>query len=203
MGAKQVNLVGIKFNRLHVIELFGTRRYGKSNKRIWRCRCDCGKITYQNTGALTSNNSKSCGCLHDELSSKNGKKSRYKVAKHDSGYNHIYNSYKQNALSRKLEFEINYDDFLNLLKGNCFYCNIIPSNTYSKSYYDIKYNGVDRIDNKLGYINSNVVSCCKICNISKNNHTTEVFLEWIFKISRNYKKLKTNIIQYNKKDING
>ena len=203
MGAKQVNLVGIKFNRLHVIELFGSRMYGKTKKRIWKCRCDCGKIVYQNTGALTTGNSKSCGCLHDELSSENGKKSRYKVAKQDSGYKHIYNSYRLNAISRKLEFEINYHDFLNLLKGNCFYCNNVPSNIYKVSYYSIMYNGIDRIDNNLGYTNDNIVSCCKICNISKNNYSTEVFLDWIYRISRNYKKLKININNKLKRDING
>jgi ribosomal protein L37AE/L43A len=59
MGAKKINLVGLKFNRLHVIELCESKVYGTTKKRIWKCKCDCGKIVYQNTGALTTNNTKS------------------------------------------------------------------------------------------------------------------------------------------------
>lgn len=40
---------------------------GLSEKRVrntvtWKCKCDCGNITYVNTNQLTSGHCKSCGC---------------------------------------------------------------------------------------------------------------------------------------------
>lgn len=40
-------------------------------------------------------------------------------------------------------------------------------------------NGIDRKDNQLGYEILNVVSCCKICNIAKNDMKICEFLSWI------------------------
>lgn len=201
MGAKIKDLSGIKFNRLHVIEFYKTRRYGKYCKRLWKCRCDCGKIVYVNTGALTSNATKSCGCLHNEISSKNSIKSRNKIAKIDAGYKSIYASYRSNAISRKHVFNIDFNYFKKLLISNCFYCNIEPSNTYFKSYYNVKYNGIDRINNKIGYIESNIVPCCKMCNISKNNYDMENFLNWIERISINYSNVKQKLKSHETKRL--
>lgn len=182
MGSKQYDLIGQKFNRLTVISSEGSKLYGKTKKRLWKCLCDCGGIIITNTGALTRSNTKSCGCLHNELSSGNSKKSRYKLANPDSGYISIMSRYKQNAKNRDLDFNLSFEQFKLLITSSCYYCNTEPSNIYYKSYYNIKYNGVDRKDNKKGYEIDNVVSCCKICNIAKNNNTYEDFLEWIAKL---------------------
>ena len=48
---KMNDLTGKKFGRLTAIEL------------IWKCVCDCGKISFVNSGSLTSGRIKSCGCL--------------------------------------------------------------------------------------------------------------------------------------------
>lgn len=50
--------VGNRFGRLTVIELIQ-----KSPKAVWKCRCDCGNITYVKGIALRSGQIKSCGCL--------------------------------------------------------------------------------------------------------------------------------------------
>lgn len=50
---------GERFGRLTVIGALGKRR---------ECRCDCGKvITVGRTSALTSGNTRSCGCLRREV----------------------------------------------------------------------------------------------------------------------------------------
>lgn len=195
MGAKQVNLSGLKFNRLLVLEYYGAKTYNSknsrpTNKRIWKCLCDCGKIVNVATGALTGGNTKSCGCWKSELSKLNSINSRYKLAKKDTGYKSIYNHYKRGATVRKLSFNIEFEEFQKLLRSKCFYCNCNPSNLYMKSYYNVKYNGIDRIDNKIGYEIDNVVPCCKMCNISKNNYTFEIFFDWITRLSKNYKNIK-------------
>jgi hypothetical protein len=35
---------------------------------LWRCKCDCGTIRPLRATSLSSGNSKSCGCLRNELS---------------------------------------------------------------------------------------------------------------------------------------
>lgn len=55
---------GQKFNRLTIISY---------QKGIWTCLCDCGNLTKVSTNKLTSNNTKSCGCLQVEIGKKNSK----------------------------------------------------------------------------------------------------------------------------------
>ncbi len=192
MGSVLVDLVGKRFHRLLVTDLVESKAYGKYKKRQWKCLCDCGNISYVITSQLTRNSTKSCGCLHNELSSKNSIKSRHKIVKHIAPYNSIYNSYKSNALARKYIFELSKDDFIDLLNQNCYYCGIEPSAIYDRNYYHIKYNGIDRLDNKKGYTKDNSVTCCKFCNIAKNNNSLESFNEWVQRLSNNYlKKIKT------------
>lgn len=190
MGAKLTNLIGQKFNRLLVLDKIESKAYGNYKKRQWKCLCDCGNISFVITSQLTKNLTKSCGCLHNEKSAQNGTNSRYKVANINAGYNSIYRAYKSNAKKRNLDFTITLIEFTELLNQNCHYCDIKPSRIYDKSYYHIIYNGVDRINNDLGYIKNNVVSCCKTCNIAKNNLKYEDFLSWIKRLTNNYRNLQ-------------
>lgn len=189
MGAKLLDFTGHRFGRLLVIKKEKSISYGKTKKRAWLCKCDCGIEKVLNTGALTSGNTKSCGCLHDELSGDIGRNSRYKLAKPDAGYTSIMNVYKRNAINRNHEFNLNFNQFKDIIISNCHYCGIEPSNNYFKNYYDIKYNGIDRLDNNKGYYLDNVVPCCKICNVAKNNNSYEEFINWINRISNHSKLL--------------
>jgi len=192
MGAKLRDITGLKYNMLTVVEILPSRMYGTTKKRMWLCECDCGNKIELNTSAILRNNSKSCGCLKSKKSVENSAKSRHKLAKQDGGYRSIFSSYRQNAKARKLSFNVDFDYALNIIKSNCHYCGIEPSNTYMKSYYNVKYNGIDRVDNTKGYENNNIVACCKMCNIAKNNNSEQDFLNWITRISE-YQKLKKEI----------
>ncbi|MBO5259973.1 MAG: hypothetical protein J6B26_06295 [Agathobacter sp.] len=59
---KKINLIDKKFGRLQVIEEAKKR----GNKRMWKCRCDCGNITIVATNTLKSGHTTSCGCLRTE-----------------------------------------------------------------------------------------------------------------------------------------
>lgn len=190
MGAKQKNLIGLKFNHLTVLSLVVHNEYKNYKKRYWECLCDCGNTSIVATGQLTTNKTKSCGCIKAISNASNSINSRYKIVKKDAGYNYIYSHYRAGALRVNRVFEFNNEEFIKLLKGNCYYCGIKPSTLYSKSFYSIFYNGVDRVDNKKGYTKENSVSCCKMCNISKNNNTEEDFIKWIQKTYKNLEKLK-------------
>lgn len=194
MGSKKKDLTNLKFGRLEVIKLSSTRKYGNSTKRMWLCKCDCGKEIEVNTGALNSGNTKSCGCLHDELSADIGRNSRHKVANSDAGYKSIMRSYIQNAKDREYEFLLTFDEFKNIITSDCYYCGTPPSNTYFKNYYNIKYNGVDRKNNDVGYNVENSVACCKMCNIAKNNNSYDDFISWVIRI---FRKTASKVVQSN------
>ena len=61
--SRREDLSGRKFGRLSVL---GPSDPGNGGKRLWRCRCDCGKETGQDYNSLVSGKVKSCGCLKEE-----------------------------------------------------------------------------------------------------------------------------------------
>jgi len=68
--AKLVDLAGQKFGRWTVISRATSNRCGAS---MWLCRCDCGTEKTIRHSSLTSGNSRSCGCLHREITSRTHK----------------------------------------------------------------------------------------------------------------------------------
>ena len=53
------DLRGQRFGRLTVWKRVGT----VGSRALWRCKCDCGKLTNVRSIDLLSGNTKSCGCL--------------------------------------------------------------------------------------------------------------------------------------------
>lgn len=64
--AKKLDFVGRRYNRLLVLSFAGLNRH---QKRLWLCRCDCGKTTTVIAAHLINKNTQSCGCLKDEKTS--------------------------------------------------------------------------------------------------------------------------------------
>jgi hypothetical protein len=56
------DLTGQRFGLLTVLRPTEQRKH---ECVVWECRCDCGKTTMLTTNALTTGNTKSCGCYHD------------------------------------------------------------------------------------------------------------------------------------------
>jgi hypothetical protein len=82
-----------------------------------------------------------------------------------------YKGYKNNARARGIEFGITFDEFLKFWQKPCSYCGS-----------EIKFIGIDRIDNKKGYVKGNMKSCCEWCNKMKMNHREKEFLDRCKKI---------------------
>jgi len=59
-----IDLTGQKFGRLTVVERVDNANDGHAR---WLCQCDCGKRVIIPGYCLTNHNTKSCGCLHREI----------------------------------------------------------------------------------------------------------------------------------------
>lgn len=51
--------------------------------------------------------------------------------------------------------------------------------TYNGDYV---YNGVDRLDNAVGYLPGNCVPCCKFCNLAKAGGSYEEFVAYLDRV---------------------
>ena len=112
----------------------------------------------------------------------------------EQNLNSIYSDYKSNAKIRNKDFDLPKEYAFQLMQQNCYYCGLIPSNKIQKRSHSIVYSGIDRLDNSKGYSVNNCVPCCSMCNIAKNNNTTEQFYAWInrlysYNVQRSERKL--------------
>lgn len=105
-----------------------------------------------------------------------------------SCYKRLYERYNLSAWKRQLSFNITLAEFIVLVNGNCSYCGSEKSNSQNYGKYILKYNGIDRADNSIGYQLENCVSCCKQCNYSKHTMNSREFLSWATKVVRNVSK---------------
>lgn len=103
-----------------------------------------------------------------------------------AGLKELIGTYKRNSTAYNREFSLSENDFESMTSQRCHYCHDLPS-TISKGgsrsgWGDYVYNGIDRIDNSLGYTATNCVPCCTICNRAKNNMTYKDFITYIERI---------------------
>jgi len=165
-------------------------------KKFATIKCgECGnKKTIILCAGVRNSNCRSCG----------GKKSNHTMY-YETRYNNkvyiesrlinsCYNTIKKGAVARGLEFSITKDDLKEYLHKNCYYCGKLPDNTflcfrYSEKYkQEIKYQGIDRINSKKGYVKGNLRPCCIVCNHLKWDHSEDEFFESVKKIYENFCK---------------
>jgi len=176
---KRLNLVGQKFGRLHVTEFVGSEQ----NKTRWRVLCTCGNTKVVQGTHLTSGDTQSCGCLMKERL----RKSR-QLPVGEAARNHVLYAYRSGAERRGFQWDLTLDEFCDLTSSKCHYCGLPPSSRMgrSKSSYNgvFVYNGIDRKDNATGYVMSNVVPCCEVCNKAKRKMTYADFIAYLIRAGR-------------------
>jgi len=74
-----------------------------------------------------------------------------------------YSMLKARCKIRNIDCTISYEQYLDCIAKPCFYCNFKLGKKVMAG------SGLDRIDSSLGYIDGNIVSCCRICNCIKGN----------------------------------
>jgi hypothetical protein len=66
---KAIDLTGQRFTRLVAIEPTQSN-YSKRIRILWMCICDCGNRVFVPVSSLRNGNTKSCGCLSREITSR-------------------------------------------------------------------------------------------------------------------------------------
>jgi hypothetical protein len=174
-----MDLTGQRFGRLVVVSRAGSARCVTritSTGAKWDCLCDCGRTKAMRGNDLRSGSSTSCG------------RGECRPATKPSGLGMaraIYAAYRCRARGRagrptpKRTFELTFEQFLELTAQPCTYCGRPPETSAwnGKMNGAFVYNGLDRVDNDLGYTLDNVVACCGRCNLMKRDLSAGDFID--------------------------
>ncbi len=162
--------VGERINQLTILKT-GIKR---DSKYYAKCLCSCGKKKEILAHHTRYGDIKSCGCLNYN---------------EDGALLKLYGDYKSKAKSRGYSFNLEFKYFLKISKMDCSYCGEPPSQIakgwIGRNAPPRKYNGLDRINNKIGYEKRNVVSSCGKCNSMKSSLNRGEFLRQVKKILDN------------------
>ncbi|SMH61573.1 hypothetical protein [Azospirillum agricola] len=99
----------------------------------------------------------------------------------------IFATYQSVAKRNGRVFTLSFEDVQDLITRNCRYCGVPPCTQHrilfsGKQPYPgepFLYNGIDRVDNAVGYVRENCVSCCKRCNQAKLDMDVGDFKAWL------------------------
>jgi hypothetical protein len=182
------NLSGKRFGRLKVLYIDHTVKTNNKHGYIdfYKCKCDCGNEMIVNGRTLPYHKRK-CHCIE-----------KIKYGDYHVVIRKLFNIYQRGSKKRKLNFHLTLDQFYNIISQNCYYCGCKPNqiiiNSANKKKNKIKYiyNGIDRINNNLGYTIKNSVSCCKKCNFMKSTFSKIDFIKHINLIYKNIHFIEKN-----------
>lgn len=171
LGRTRRDYTGQRFGAL--VALGEAGRDGKS-QIYWEFRCDCGNIRVDQVSSVAPHKRASCGCLYRQPLGVSAGRQRYRV-------------YASTAKKSGRVFALSFEDFYALSQQPCHYCGALPSRQHAPlsvkgrpNYHgEFVYNGIDRLDNTVGYVVENCVPCCWDCNHAKGAKTYAEFVAWL------------------------
>ena len=188
MGHRLIkNELGNKYGYLTVSQFGGS----KKNRAQWICKCRCGNELSVAGKNLRNGNTKSCGCYARESC-----RTRKTLPHGEASFRTVYRYMNRNAKYRKLIWRLTPERARELFSQQCHYCGTPPRHSTNNKQHkkhattngEFIYNGIDRVDNKRGYLPDNVVSCCSLCNWMKRELGKDTFLEHIASIYHYFNK---------------
>ena len=151
--AQLIDLTGKRFGKLVAIRRFDTER----KNVYWLCRCDCGNEKAVAGQDLRRGLTRTCGTC--------GKFKPFVLSFFE------YRNMEFSAARRGIIWDLNRKQASRIVSNPCHYCG-----TESDP------RGLGRVDNREGYVLSNVVSCCDRCSSARDAIGPEPFEEWIAQI---------------------
>jgi hypothetical protein len=94
---------------------------------------------------------------------------------HGRGLSDVIARYRSHAKAAGRAWRLTREQADVLYKTACFYCGASPSNGNRKTN-PYPHNGIDRVENRKGYVLGNVVACCKDCNLAKRDLSASAFI---------------------------
>lgn len=163
MQTRCVNEEGRVYDNLTVVK----RVPSPEGKKVacWLCSCVCGRNIVVEGAWLRNKGIKSCGCLYPN------KLSLVEI---------FMRHYQKNAKDRSIEWDLTFEDFVKITSQPCTYCGRPADYLYRSGFVG---SGIDRIKATVGYTISNVVPCCKECNIAKGIRDSVDFVAWIKRVN--------------------
>lgn len=179
---KEQDVVGKKFHHLTILKQ--TRNL---SRMMAECLCDCGKITQTRLSRVVSGFTKACRSCSAKT-----RKERFHLPSGESAFRRVLRNYRQSAQKRGLVFLLSQEQTKKLFLGTCFYCGKPPSKVFQlpRLFGKFTYNGIDRVNNDMGYQEYNCVSCCEACNFLKKDRPLPDFLKLIRQIEQNTRSIK-------------
>ncbi len=196
-----IDLIGRRFGRLLVLSRAENkvRTNSRGFEIYWNCICDCGRTKNISSKSLRNGVTKSCNCI-----SKEEVAARTEGDRQGPSWRCLFRAYEASAKTKKIEFKIDINLFKDICSQKCFFCGVEPSKKFNvyltangkpRKHCQIKnnnmvaielrtifVNGIDRFDNDVGYLPSNLVACCSDCNYLKTNRHGMDFLAKIKQI---------------------
>lgn len=172
----RIDLTGQKFGKLTALKFVCHQ-----GRAAWLVRCACGLERPVRAENLRKGNTRSCGrkgcVVHGSV--------RRVLADSLAAKRQTFRGYRNHASARELPFELTLSRFLKICSQPCHYCGLQPSNTTVNryGYGDWTYNGIDRKNNDKGYVNYNVVACCRVCNRAKNAMSYKDFVAYLDRVA--------------------
>lgn len=162
-------------NNFKLIENLNIVRTNGS-KDYWKVLCSCGNVITSRIDNIKKKTT--CSCITTSSQFKN-------LTEHNKAISQSFYSYKNKALKRGYTWDITVETYYKLVTDNCYYCNEKPLNNAKAKNQSFILNGIDRINNSIGYKENNCVTCCINCNRSKSDRTLEEFKNWIINLYKN------------------
>ena len=176
--SKRIDYSGQRFGMLRVIQELPRKVQAESPRTWsrWLAVCDCGEEKPINGDEL--GRTLSCGCARS-----------FPYCFQPS--REVFLTYKYNAKVRGIGFQLLEEKVTDLIHGSCHYCGFaLP--ILRPDLQKFACNGIDRINNTQGYVEGNVVTCCKICNHAKAALSETDFLDWAARLAQYQREKQTS-----------
>jgi hypothetical protein len=166
-------------------------KFLKEENNIFYFICDCGRKSNFTYNELSHNMGKHCECMNSEYDLVHENFTTDRMVNHTEkdeiarrAWREIIARDKFNYENNKFtyaKFDLLLEDYLNIVKQNCFYCNEKP-NLNRRGFV---HNTIERITSVENHHVKNCISACFQCNISKTYRSMKDFLNWIPKLKIN------------------
>lgn len=180
--------IGLIYNNRKILSFSHKKQSFKRGQKVgfkyyFRVLClECNKEKLSPMNKIKKHGCRSCNCSKPHFDASDPK---------TVCVNLVWSNYKTGAFLRNKEFSLTTEDVSDIIFKPCIYCGKENSNI---SKNKIRHNGIDRINNNVGYKKENSAPCCKRCNYAKWDSDKDAFLDHIKQIY-NYQFLQNNNVE--------